>query len=919
MLQLIDVKKDYTTAGQTVAALKGVNLCFRKNEFVSILGASGCGKTTLLNIIGGLDHYTSGDLVINGKSTKDYKDHDWDVYRNHRIGFVFQSYNLIPHQTVLGNVEIALTIAGISKAERKNRAVEALKRVGLEKELHKRPNQLSGGQMQRVAIARALVNNPEILLADEPTGALDTVTSVQIMDLIREIAGERLVIMVTHNPELAEEYSSRIVRLQDGLVIADSNPCSVEELQEENVAVAPSAPSKESRDTIKCPSCGASLTVKTEDVVTRCPVCNEAFSMTKKTKWKRTKPCKQEKDQQTKKERSAMSYGTSLGLSARNLATKKGRTTLTSVAGSIGIISVCLVLALSNGFNNYILSMEEDMLSYYPITVSETTMDVNAIMTGMTDLSDMPDMKKIGDRVYVNSFLTNIAKGMTVTNNISDEYIDYLEGMDPDLYEAIQYGYGEDLMSNLYTDASFNITMNNTTFKQEGTYSLSALKGTYTELLGQLDQGNETNYAQLSTLVTYLGSVVNKMPGTADFSDERFSDYVLSQYELIDGAFPKNANEAILVVGGHNDVTDITLVQLGLLDSEQFLVNLYKDRDEADKEVYLDYQAIREKEYYLCSNDEIYRRNAEQSKDDPYFFKYTSAYNVKVGGGTATTPREEKGEKIKISGILRLKEGLSYGCLKSGLNLTEKAVDNWIAKNMQSDFCKWVNDEANAAFLAVTAPNLMAYTMQASQTGDYTQMKRAIGAIGAPNKVSIYTANFETKQGLLAHMDAWNDTHTEESGDQIKYDDTVGTMMTMMQTMLDAITYILVAFTSISLVVSSVMIGIITYVSVVERVKEIGVLRSLGARKKDIKNLFNAETFIIGLASGLIGVAVTYLLSLGINALFISLAGIYGIADLPISQAILMIIISITLTLISGLIPASAAAKKDPVVALRTE
>jgi AraC-like DNA-binding protein len=367
------------------------------------------------------------------------------------------------------------------------------------------------------------------------------------------------------------------------------------------------------------------------------------------------------------------------------------------VAGSIGIISVCLVLALSNGFNNYILGMEEDMLSYYPITVSETTMDVNAIMMGMTDLSDMPDMKKIGDRVYVNSFLTNIAKGMTVTNNISDEYIDYLEGMDPELYEAIQYSYGEDLMSNLYTDASFNITMNNTTFKEEGTYSLSALKGTYTELLSQLDQGSETNYAQLSTLVTYLGSVVNKMPGTADFADERFSDYVLSQYELIDGAFPKNENEAILVVGENNDVTDITLVQLGLLDSEQFLVNLYKDKDEADKEVYLDYKAIREKEYYLCTNDEIYRRNDEQSKDDPYFFKYTSAYNVKVGE-TATTPREEKGEKITISGILRLREGLSYGCLKSGLNLTEKAVDTWIAKNMQSELSKWVNNEANAAF-----------------------------------------------------------------------------------------------------------------------------------------------------------------------------------------------------------------------------
>lgn len=875
MLQLINIKKDYKTADQTVAALKGVDLCFRKNEFVSILGASGCGKTTLLNIIGGLDHYTSGDLVINGKSTKDYKDHDWDVYRNHRIGFVFQSYNLIPHQTVLGNVEIALTIAGISKTERRQRAVEALKKVGLEKELHKRPNQLSGGQMQRVAIARALVNNPEILLADEPTGALDTVTSVQIMDIIREIAGERLVIMVTHNPELAEEYSSRIVRLQDGLVVSDSNPCSVEEIR------------------------------AAEDIEELEEEQDEQKAAAKKEK--------------TRKERSAMSYKTSLGLSARNLMTKKGRTTLTSVAGSIGIISVCLVLALSNGFNNYILGMEEDMLSYYPITVSETTMNVNAIMEGMTSLGDMPDMSKIGDRVYVNSFLTNIAKGMTVTNKISDEYIEYLEGMDEDLYEAIQYDYGEELMNSLYTDTSFKVEMNGTTFSEAGTYSLSSLKNKYTELLGQLDAEGETNYAQLSTMVGYLGSVVNKMPGTADFNDKRYSDYVLSQYDVIHGDFPKNENEAVLVIGGNNDVTDITLVQLGLLDSEKFLTNLYKEENEEDEEVYLDFETIRQKEYYLCGNDEIYTRNTAQTQENPYFYNYLKAYNVNVGTTAPSTQRETRGEKITISGILRLKDGLSYGCLKDGLNITEKAVDDLIAKNMQSEISKWVRDEGNAMYLYYTADNLATLAMQGAQTNDFTSLKRAISAIDTVTGISIYTESFETKQGLLAHLEAWNDTHTEESGEQIKYDDTVGTMMTMMQTMLDAITYILVAFTSISLIVSSVMIGIITYVSVVERVKEIGVLRSLGARKKDIKNLFNAETFIIGLASGLIGVAVTYLLSLGINAIFLSLAGISGIASLPITSAAVMVAISIALTLISGLIPASAAAKKDPVVALRTE
>ena len=401
MLQLNDIKKVYKTAGADVHALKGITLRFRKNEFVSILGASGCGKTTLLNIIGGLDHYTSGDLVICGKSTKDYKDRDWDVYRNHRIGFVFQSYNLIPHQTVLGNVELALTIAGISKAERRQRAIEALKKVGLKDELHKRPNQLSGGQMQRVAIARALVNNPEILLADEPTGALDTTTSIQIMELIREIAGERLVIMVTHNPELAEQYSSRIVKLSDGLVVSDSNPYEVGET-----------------------------------------VQDEGFEKTIETP-------KKQKKKKKKKERSSMSFITSLGLSARNLLTKKGRTIITSFAGSIGIISVCLVLALSNGFNNYILKTEEDMLSSNPIEITETTVDIEAIIMGMSSASDMPDLDKIGDRVYVNSFLTNMAQGMTVTNDLSDEYISYVERLDKSDYAAIVYDTGMDLSNNL--------------------------------------------------------------------------------------------------------------------------------------------------------------------------------------------------------------------------------------------------------------------------------------------------------------------------------------------------------------------------------------------------------------------------------------------------------------------------------------
>ena len=484
MLQLKDIKKDYKTAGTVVHALKGVSLEFRANEFVSVLGASGCGKTTLLNIIGGLDHYTSGDLVIRGVSTKDYTDRDWDVYRNHRIGFVFQSYNLIPHQTVLGNVEIALTIAGCSKEERKKRALDALKRVGLEEQVNKHPNQLSGGQMQRVAIARALVNNPEILLADEPTGALDSTTSVQIMDLIREIAGERLVIMVTHNPELAEKYSSRIVRLQDGLVISDSNPYdSAQERRELEARLK-----------------------------------KKGITDAQAKAWKKRKLEKENAGS----EKAAMAFSTSLGLSARNLRAKKGRTVITSIAGSIGIISVCLVLALSNGFNRYILKTEEDMLSYYPLQITETSIDMTSIMSGMSSSSEMPDLSELDDKVYVNSFLTKIAKGMTVTNNLSDDYLSYIEKMDEDLYYAVQYGYGTTLSDNLFTGVTTGVSAD--TAKQQY-MSLSTLKEFYIQELNT----HASEYAQLSYMVDYLGSVVHRMPGTDDLTDERYGEYIATQ------------------------------------------------------------------------------------------------------------------------------------------------------------------------------------------------------------------------------------------------------------------------------------------------------------------------------------------------------------------------------------------------------
>ena len=678
MLQLTGIKKDYKTAGLTVHALKGVDLRFRANEFVSILGPSGCGKTTLLNIIGGLDHYTDGDLVICGKSTKDYKDHDWDVYRNHRIGFVFQSYNLIPHQTVLGNVEIALTIAGVSKEERRLRAEEALKKVGLGQEMNKKPNQLSGGQMQRVAIARALVNNPEILLADEPTGALDTVTSVQIMDLIREIAGERLVIMVTHNPELAEEYSTRIVRLQDGLVLSDTNPYNGEEPTEWD-----EVPNNLDGTAVEAVEEQAEEVQAAEEIVVE-----EDLKAQKKAERAAKRAAK--KAARKAREKSSMSFKTSLGLSAKNLLMKKGRTAVTSIAGSIGIISVCLVLALSNGFNAYILKTEEDMLSYNPIEIAQTTVDVDAIMKGMTSIDEMPDLSQLKDKVYVNSFLTNMAKGMQVTNNLSNEYLTYLENMPKEYYTAIQYGYGENIVSNLFTEVKFG---SNGTEETTQIMSLSSLKEIYVEKLQTMDKTEDKQYADLAQFVDFLGAVVNKMPGTSDFGDERFNQYVLSQYDIIGGDFPKTANEAVLVIGQNNDVTDLTLVQLGLLSEEEFFTTLYSDdKQQMDP---ISFDRIIGKSYVLYNNDGVYTKN--NNPMHAYAFNYE---------GVRAQLDENNGYTVKISGVLRLKEGRSSGCLANGLNLTEKLVNDYIAENKQSEISQWVNDEANADKLILTAKHL---------------------------------------------------------------------------------------------------------------------------------------------------------------------------------------------------------------------
>ena len=939
MLQLRNITKDYQVGDSKVAALKGISLSFRRNEFVSILGASGCGKTTLLNIIGGLDHYTSGDLIIEGISTKDYKDGDWDTYRNHRIGFVFQTYNLIPHQTVLANVELALTLSGVSPKERKARATEALNRVGLGSELNKRPNQLSGGQMQRVAIARALVNNPEILLADEPTGALDTNTSVQIMDLIKEIAGERLVIMVTHNPELAYKYSTRIVELKDGLVVSDSAPYSEEEEREEVFSHRAEVQSQQA----------------------------EAAQEAEEGVWEQ-KSAGKAKRLRTKKH-SSMSLVTAFFLSGKNLLTKKARTLITAIAGSIGIISVCLVLALSAGFNNYISQTEEDMLSYYPVQVSETSIDLNSAMSSFMNGSMNLELDKVENKVYINSFLSQLAQGMTTTNDLTDgnkatidgkemTYLEYLEAMPEELYNAIMYSYGVNISTNLFTDVEIG---SGSTSEGETTsmhMSLESLREYYTYLLTY----RADEFSNLTQFVRYFTDVVSVMPNT-DFSAENYGEYVQSQYEVIYGDFPENENQVVLVVGDSNDVIDLTLVQLGFMTEEEFLDLFISSEDgvsEDEEPASISFDEIVGKEYTLYYNDSVY-------VDEKYNLPVElTGYNYFYDGYSVASEdedpvTEEEGTTIEISGILRLKDGLTYGCLSSGLCITESLLQSYIQHNMQSAVVKTLQDAINSGSSETIASTInslvceltfesMFETTQGGGSGSIaldkltpkynstsvtaSELVRELGGNDTPSGISVYAKDFNTKQQMLDYMDGWNSAvedartayfeanNTYDGYDgptEITYSDTVGTLMGMVNTILNAITYVLVAFTAISLVVSTVMIGVITYVSVVERTKEIGILRSIGARKRDIRHVFNAETFIIGLFAGLIGILVAYLLQGIINLILSPLTGISGLAALPIWQAIIMVCVSVALTLVSGLIPASAAAKKDPVIALRTE
>lgn len=885
MLKLINITKDYPVANHQVHALKGISITFRDNEFVSILGPSGCGKTTLLNIIGGLDHYTSGDLFIDQISTKKFTDRDWDSYRNHRIGFVFQSYNLIPHQTILENVELALTISGIGKEERLQRAKEVLDKVGLKGDYHKKPNQLSGGQCQRVAIARALVNNPDILLADEPTGALDSATSIQIMELIKEISKDRLVIMVTHNPEIAKKYSSRIVQLLDGKIIGDSNPVSENEKIEK----------------------------KEEKIIEK---------------------------------KSKLSFWTAFKLSARNLRSKLKRTILTCIAGSIGIIGVATVLSVSTGVRTYINNMQEDMLSGNPITISETGMNLESLLS-MTDTSTQEEALKdsIEDGyINVNRFIeylvsqTGSLDAFRIQNEFSEEYLQFLQNMPKEYYAAIATYYGIDVKNNIYT----NIQLQG---YEEKIMSLSSIITTYTSML------NQTELKEYSSLVGMVTNNINQAVNNNDF--------IATQYDIIsnpkESKFAEEANEIMLVVSDDQELTDLLLAQLGYYTQEEFLNIIYKAIDSDKYNSSLDktqfsFDELLNKTFVYYPNDTIFKQtdpSSPLSSLNPFTYQ---PYAEKSW---------ENGIELKITAILKPKENVSYGCLSSGIYYTPALTQKIIMDNVQSQIVHYLNENEEEAFTSMnyngtnigiiydysyyfedreyTETGFVGNTSSLSSfmgtiTGQnnpiYTLTLRELGGCNLPSDIHIYPTNFELKDQVTAYLDQWNGnktltfdniTLTPEERATITYSDNLAVMISLIDNMINIVTIALIAFTALSLVVSTVMIAIITYVSVIERVKEIGVIRSLGGRKKDVSRLFNAETFIIGGFSGLIGIGVTYILSGIINLIVGHLANISAIAILPFYVAIIMVLLSILLTLISGLIPALIASKKDPVEALRSE
>ena len=895
MLELNDIKKDYVSGSTTVSALKGINLRFRDCEFVSILGQSGCGKTTMLNIIGGLDKYTSGDLKINGVSTKNYKDRDWDFYRNNSIGFVFQSYNLIPHQTVLSNVELALTLSGVSKAERKKRAIEALEKVGLGEQIHKKPNQMSGGQMQRVAIARALVNNPDILLADEPTGALDTETSIQIMELLKEISKDRLIIMVTHNPELAKDYSTRIVRLLDGVITDDSNPYSLEDMEAD---------------------------IRAKEV---------AKVKTSEKKIKKS----------GKKQKTSMSFFTALSLSFNNLMTKKTRTILTAFAGSIGIIGIAMILSISNGIQLYIDRVQRDTLSSYPITLQAESIDISSMVTSMTGNSDSEEHED-KSKIYSNDIMGDMINTMVkeVKSNNLSEFKKYIEngGSDIKSYVSdIQYSY--DVSLNIYMkDTSNGVEQLNPSTMFDSIYGEGATS-TSSAMSSGMGMGMFSN-----------SSVWNQLLGNQQVLDE--------QYDVLAGHWPENYNEVVLVVDKNNEVDDYTLYSLGLKDPEEvrtlFKKMMVGESYETKKDISYTFDEILDTEFKLVMPTDMYKYNDVTSTWDDYSKDDKYMTNV-VNNGT----------DIKVCGIIRPNDDAVSTSISSGIGYTAKLTEYIIEEVKNSEIAKaqladtsvdvftgvpFDNDRNTEitmddinAYMATLSPEESAQ-MQAMTSGmsddqilqlfsaslkarttdatlDSNKSKLGITDLDTPSQIDIYATDFDSKEKVQNIIKDYNKLQQDDGKEEnvINYTDYVGIMMSSVSTIINAISYVLIAFVAISLIVSSIMIGIITYISVLERTKEIGVLRSIGASKKDVSRIFNAETLIEGFVSGALGIVVTLLLCIPANALIKHLTDISNVAQLPVAGGVILIIISMFLTFIAGLIPAKLAAKKDPVVALRSE
>ncbi len=848
MLELKKISKVYHTAGLTQKALDDVSIIFRKNEFVSILGQSGSGKTTMLNIIGGLDNYTDGDLIINGISTKKYKNRDWDVYRNHRVGFVFQSYNLIPHQTALQNVELALTLSGVGKEERRKRSIAVLKKVGLEKQINKKPNQMSGGQMQRIAIARALVNDPDILLADEPTGALDSETSIQVMNLLKEIAKDKLVIMVTHNPELANLYSTRIVKLLDGKIVDDSNSFDgKEELKEDK----------------------------------------------KKSK------------------KSKMGFLTALSLSLNNLMTKKGRTLLTAFAGSIGIIGIALILSLSNGIQNYISKTEKETLGSYPLTISKESVDISSML-----LSFMGNGKKESyndDLIHSKNIMGDMFSSITEDVKIND-LASFKKFIENDKKEINNYVtdivYGYNIKLNLYkNDPDKIVRVNPTTVLDTIGMGTSNMSSAYSSMMGSYD-------------------VFTELLDNQEFNE--------NQYDLVAGNWPKEYNELVIILNSNNEISDYTLYSLGLLDQDdlkkQFNNMISGEKVEFENKTFSKEELLN-LTYKLVLNTDFYKKTngvwIDKSNDEEYMKKVLkNSLDLKVVGiikpneesvidsgyglvGYTHSLWEKMITEINKSDIAKEQIKNKEKNIFTGKKFSESA--KFDMKNLSKDQLKAIQSMSQEELSAY----IETFSNYASSTYEQNLNLLGIADLENPDSINIYPKDFDAKENITDIIDEFNKGKSED--DTIQYTDMFGVMMSSVSSIVNVISTVLIAFVAISLFVSSIMIAIITYISVIERTKEIGILRAIGASKKDISRVFNAETLIEGACAGIMGILVTCLINIPVNIIIKEALNITGIASLPYAGAIILIIISIILTLIAGLIPSRMASKKDPVVALRSE